>query len=62
MPLRTLSVVWAVLYDTYYNANTLQTQREWMHGAGCARPRFRTAEPLGERRYKNWPRGYAQLS
>ena len=24
-----------------------------MHGAGCVRPWFPTAEPLGERRYKN---------
>ena len=27
---------------------------ERIHGAGCARPGFRTAEPFGERRYKNW--------
>ena len=25
-----------------------------MHGAGCVRPLFRTAEPLRERRYENW--------
>ena len=25
-----------------------------MHGAGCVRQWFRTAEPLGERRYENW--------
>ena len=24
------------------------------HGAGYAKPWFHTAEPLGERRYKNW--------
>ena len=24
------------------------------HGAGCVRQWFRTAEPLGERRYENW--------
>ena len=33
---------------------TLQTQRGWTHGAGCVRQWFRTAEPLGERRYENW--------
>ena len=32
---------------------TLQTQWERTHGAGCTRPWFRTAEPLGERRYGN---------
>ena len=32
---------------------TQQTQRGRKHGAGCARPWFRTAEPLGERRYEN---------
>ena len=31
-----------------------QTQRGRTHGAGCVRQWFRTAEPLGERRYKNW--------
>ena len=36
------------------HANTLQKQRGRTHGAGCARPWFRTAEPLGERRYENW--------
>ena len=30
---------------------TLQTQRGRTHGAGCVRQWFRTAEPLGERRY-----------
>ena len=30
------------------------TQRERTHGAGCVRQWFRTAEPLGERRYENW--------
>ena len=33
---------------------TLQTQRGRTHGTGCVRQRFRTAEPLGERRYENW--------
>ena len=35
---------------------TVQTRPAWTHGAGCARPWFRTAEPLGERRYENWIR------
>ena len=34
-------------------AETLQTQRGRRHGAGCVRQWFSTAEPLGERRYKN---------
>ena len=34
--------------------NTLQTRRGRMHGAGRARPWFRTAEPLRECRYENW--------
>ena len=29
-------------------------QRGRTHGAGCVRQWFRTAEPLGERRYENW--------
>ena len=33
----------------------LQTQWGRTHGAGCVRQWFRTAEPLGERRYENWP-------
>ena len=33
---------------------TLQTRRGRTHGAGCVRQWFRTAEPLGERRYENW--------
>ena len=33
---------------------TLQTQRGQTLGAGCVRQWFRTAEPLGERRYENW--------
>ena len=33
---------------------TLQTQRGQTHGAGCVRQWFRTADPLGERRYENW--------
>ena len=32
---------------------TLQTQRGRTNGAGCVRQWFRTAEPLGERRYEN---------
>ena len=31
----------------------LQTQRGRTNGAGCVRQWFRTAEPLGERRYEN---------
>ena len=38
----------------HVHANTLQTRRGRTHGAGCARPCFRTAEALGERRYENW--------
>ena len=37
-----------------YARKTLQTQRGRTHGAGCVRQCFRTAEPLGERRYENW--------
>ena len=33
---------------------TLQTQRGRTHGAGRVRQWFRTAEPLGERRYEDW--------
>ena len=33
---------------------TLHTQRGRTHGAGCVRQWFRTAEPLGQRRYENW--------
>ena len=33
---------------------TLQTQQGRTQGAGCVRQWFRTAEPLGERRYENW--------
>ena len=29
-----------------------------MHGAGCVRQWFHTAEPLGERRYENWNTEY----
>ena len=38
----------------HVQAKTLQTQRGRTHGAGCVRQWFRTAEPLGERRYENW--------
>ena len=33
---------------------TLHTQQGRTHGAGCVRQWFRTAEPLGERRYEIW--------
>ena len=39
---------------TAYARKILQTQRGRTHGAGCVRQWFRTAEPLGERRYENW--------
>ena len=48
------------LYQTgktvHVHAKTLQTQRGRMHGAGCARPWFRTADSLGESRTcnENW--------
>ena len=49
---------WRPPYQTdktvHGHANTLQILRGCTHGAGCARPWFRTAEPLGERRYENW--------
>ena len=38
----------------YMCTQTLQTQRGRTHGTGCVRQWFRTAEPLGERRYENW--------
>ena len=38
----------------HQTGKTLQTQRGRTHGAGCVRQWFRTAEPLGERRYENW--------
>ena len=47
---------WRPPYQTGKTAcarKTLQTQRR-THGAGCARPWFRTAESPGERRYENW--------
>ena len=37
----------------YKTRKTLQTQRRRTHGAGCVRQWFRTADPLGERRYEN---------
>ena len=40
---------------------TVQTQPGRTHGAGCVRQWFRTAEPLGERRYENW-NTHTQLS
>ena len=49
---------WRPPYQTgktvHMHAKTLQTQRGRTHGAGCVRQWFRTAEPLGERRYENW--------
>ena len=49
---------WRPPYQTgktvHVHAKTLQTQRGRTHGAGCVRQCFRTAEPLGERRYENW--------
>ena len=49
---------WHQPYQTrktvHVHANTLQTYQGRTHGAGCSRPWFHTAEPLGERRYENW--------
>ena len=49
---------WSPPYQNRQNCacarKTLQTQRGRTHGAGCVRQWFRTAEPLGERRYENW--------
>ena len=49
---------WRPPYQTgktvHMHAKTLQTQRARTHDAGCVRQWFRTAEPLGERRYENW--------
>ena len=49
---------WRPPYQTgktvHMHAKTLQTQRGRTHGARCVRQWFRTAEPLGERRYENW--------
>ena len=49
---------WRPPYQTgktvHMHAKTLQTQRGRTHGTGCVRQWFRTAEPLGERRYENW--------
>ena len=48
---------WRPPYQTgktvHVPVNTLQ-KRQRTHGTWCARPWFRTAEPLGERHYKNW--------
>ena len=43
-----------LIKPVHVHANTLQTQRGRTHGTGCVRIWFRTAEPLGERRYENW--------
>ena len=49
---------WRPPYQTgktvHVHANTLQTWRGRTHGAGCAWPWFRTAEPFGERGNENW--------
>ena len=49
---------WRPPYQTgktiHVYAKILQTQRGRTHGAKCARLWFRTAEPLGERRYEIW--------
>ena len=49
---------WRPPYQTgktvHVHAKTLQTQGARTHGARCVRQWFRTAEPLGERRYENW--------
>ena len=50
--------LWRPPYQTgktvHMHAKTLQTQRGRTHCAGCVQQWFRTAEPLGERRYENW--------
>ena len=43
-----------LIKPTKLYANTLQTRRGRTHGAVCAQPWFRTAEPFGECRYENW--------
>ena len=49
---------WRPPYQTgktvHVHTKTLQTQQGRTHGARCVRQWFRTAEPLGERRYENW--------
>ena len=49
---------WCPPYQTdktvHVHAKTPQTQQGTTHNAGCVRQWFRTAEPLGERRYENW--------
>ena len=49
---------WRPPYQTgktvHVHTKTLQTQWGRTHGARCVRQWFRTAEPLGERRYENW--------
>ena len=48
---------WRPLYQidktVHVHADILETRRRRTHGAGCARPWYCTAEPLGERRYEN---------
>ena len=42
---------WRPPYQTGKTVHVhVNTRRGRAHGAGCARPWFRTAEPLGERR------------
>ena len=43
---------WRPPYQTGKTVNV--HAKHYKHGAGCVRQWFRTAEPLGERRYKNW--------
>ena len=49
---------WRSPYQTgktvHVHAKILQTQQGRTHGAGCVRQWFRTAGPLGERRYEKW--------
>ena len=40
--------------DKTVHVHAKHYKRGRMNGDGCARSRFRTAEPLGERRYDNW--------
>ena len=49
---------WRPPYQTgktvHVHAKHYKHKRRQTHGAGCVRQWFRTAEPLGERRYENW--------
>ena len=44
---------WRPPYQTGKTVH-VPAQRGRTHGAGCVQQWFRTAEPLGERRYENW--------